>query len=101
MHVMLLHADPCLTLHISVGSWVPLQGILIEPGPGQYLKLANNRQNAACVNAAICSRHQTVHFAEGGAVGGVYEFMTPEFVASWHRDAKLENMANITCVPIR
>lgn len=49
-------------------------GVLIEASPNNAAKLTQNRPNDICVNAAVCQRSGIVHYVEGGAVGGIWEF---------------------------
>lgn len=59
------------------------RGLLIEPGE-RYRDLQKNRPNDTLVNAAVCATPRTVHFVEGGAVGGILEFMSADFKLKWH-----------------
>ena len=61
-------------------------GVLIEPGPVNFNELIKNRPKNILLNLAVCSSPKEVHFVENGAVGGVYEFMSPEFKAKWWPD---------------
>ena len=48
-------------------------GLLIEPNPEEYEKIAGVRPNAISVNAAICDRKQDVHFISRLSHDGVLE----------------------------
>lgn len=76
------------------------RGVLIEPNSHTYKSLILNRPRDVCVNAAICADSTEVHFIETEAVGGIYEFMTPSFIAQWHPDVKIVDLPAVTCLPL-
>jgi hypothetical protein len=58
------------------------RAIHIEANPHTYSDLVKNRPEALNINAALCREPQTVHLIyheEKKAVGGMWEFMSPEF----------------------
>lgn len=78
------------------------RGLLVEPSPENYSKLVKNRPNDINVNSAVCSNFSNVHFAgKGGAVSGIWEFMSEEFRQTWHKKAKLESLPVIPCIPLQ
>ena len=44
------------------------KGILIEPSPTNYKELVVNRAEDICINLAVCSQPQNVHFIDKGGV---------------------------------
>lgn len=76
------------------------RGLLIEGSPSQYRQLVRNRPFDLRVNAAVCAKRQAVHYVEGGAVGGIVEFMSESFKASWHKGLDLAKTQQITCLPL-
>lgn len=85
------------TLYFAQRGW---KGLLIEPNIHSYRSLVMNRPGDVCVNAAICSNSTQVHFVEAEVVGGVYEFMAPDFVAKWHPNVTVEDLPVIACTPL-
>ena len=55
-----------------------------------------------CVNAAICANSTQVEkgVAGGRAVGGIYEFMAPDFLAYWHPDTNVDELPVVSCEPL-
>jgi hypothetical protein len=80
--------------------------------------LAKNSPSAYCVSAAICEHAGVVHYVSGSRsyVSGIVEFMTPHFLKQFHHDVykasqngqdfsivnwnRLQNVVNVTCVPL-
>jgi hypothetical protein len=63
--------------------------ILIEANPLHRHFLRKRSPAAFSALAPICISRQVVHYARGlnsSYVGGILEFMTPEFVKKWHPD---------------
>lgn len=75
-------------------------GILIEASPSNAAKLARNRPNDICVNAAVCQTTGVVHYLEGGAVGGVWEFMADGFRNRWHEGKSILDSTEVPCAPL-
>ena len=82
------------------------RGLLIEPNPTSFAKLALNRPESINVNAAICSRLGQVHFVEHAhpAMGGVWEFISlknRQFNFPHITDENLAQLSTlIPCVPL-
>lgn len=85
------------TLYFAQRGW---KGLLIEPNTHSYRSLVMNRPDAICVNAAICENSTQVHFVEAEVVGGIFEFMAPNFVAEWHPNVSIEELPVIACVSL-
>ena len=75
-------------------------GVLIEASPINAAKLIENRPNDTCINAAVCQTRGTVHYLEGGAVGGIWEFMGGNFRNRWHKDKTLLDASKVPCAPL-
>ena len=60
--------------------------ILIEGDPAYKDKMKYLSPQAYSINAAICEHHTTVHFAHHAYVGGIVEFMAPEFLKQFFPD---------------
>jgi FkbM family methyltransferase len=77
-------------------------GVLIEPSPLQFDKLTRRRRRATiCVNAAICSEKRTVHWLDNpsmGVVSGIFEFMSPAFLGSFHQGAATAVKTPLQCM---
>jgi len=55
------------------------KAILIEASP-DALRIPRNRPDALSLHLAICNKKSIVHFVRRGAVGGILEFMTVQFL---------------------
>lgn len=84
------------------------RGLLIEASPASFAGLIHNRADNICMNAAVCDQFQTVHYALEGhppdgtrhpATGGILEFMSDEFLRSWHPKAKDYTAAEAPAIP--
>jgi FkbM family methyltransferase len=80
-------------------------GVLIEPSPPEYEKLKAARPNQLTVNSAVCDSPTMVHFIANKAVGGIYEFMEPEFVRRWHakyaqNPGLIDELPLVLCMPL-
>lgn len=91
-----LHWSNTMHFHRHQG-W---KGVLVEPSPEMYAGLKQNRPDDICVNLAVCSHEQTVHFVSNGdaAVGGIYEFMPPSFRKQWHPSVTAKDVARLPAV---
>jgi hypothetical protein len=58
--------------------------ILVEGNPAYRDALIKNSPLAFSVNAAICSNPSTIHYAQYDYVGGIVEFMSQPFLATFH-----------------
>ncbi len=72
---------------------------------GSYDCLVRNRKkDAICVNAAVCSSKQTVHFIDNSmqyATNGIYEFMPKEIVDMFHLGKlNLDKLPEVACLPM-
>lgn len=79
------------------------KGVNVEVDPISYERLVINRKDdIANVNAAVCSESQTIHFARGkhSAVGGIWEFATPEYRDRWWAGMTLEDTVPVMCAPL-
>lgn len=83
------------------------RGVLIEASPMSFAKLVQNRPHDICVNAAVCENSTEVHYCEGEEVGGIWEYMDPDFRQLWHPGASVEKnprtgspMPLIPCLPL-
>lgn len=85
------------TLFFSERGW---KGVLIEPDTQLYPSLTLNRPDDVCLHKAICANSTQVHFAEQGLTSGIYEFMSPEFIAQWHPTVKIEDLPVVHCAPL-
>lgn len=56
------------------------QRIIIEGSPKYRPDLPIKSPDALAVSSAICKAAQNVHFVEDSAVGGIIEFMTPDYL---------------------
>lgn len=83
------------------------KGVLVEPFPFNYKKLAENRPNElALVNAGVCKEKTTLHYFEGsnyvGATGAIWEFSSKSFRDKYWQGKSLEKDAvELTCVPLK
>ena len=75
-------------------------GILVEASPVNAAKLIKNRPNDICVNAAVCKMTGVVHYVEGGAVGGIWEFMAESFRNHWHKGKTILDTSEVPCAPL-
>ena len=89
--------------------------VLIEADIKNYDMMKNNRKDAININCALCDSRRTVHYLPAGTTGGIYEFMSKNFIMSWHQSlynesavdgrfssgsVELKDLINIECVPI-
>ena len=80
------------------------KGVNIEANPVSYEQLVINRKkDIANVHAAVCSDPQTVHFASGknSALGGIWEFATPEYRKNWWPGLTIEETLPVQCTPLQ
>lgn len=75
-------------------------GVLIEASPARFARLRIHRPGDVLVHAAICNAPVKVHFIDKEFVGGIYEFMNPEFIAFWHPDVNVEYLPTVQCSPL-
>lgn len=74
------------------------KGVLIELSPTNFKELQRYRTDEiAVVNAGICNMEQTLHFVDGGPVGGIWEFMTPTFRSIWWKNTTLADTQEFQC----
>lgn len=85
------------TLFFSERGW---KGVLIEPDTQLYPSLTVNRPDDVCVHTAICSNSTEVHFVEQGLTSGVFEFMSPGFIAQWHPTVNIDDLPVVQCAPL-
>lgn len=85
------------TLFFSERGW---KGVLIEPDTQLYPSLTSNRPDDTCLNRAICANSTQVHFVEQGLTSGIYEFMSPEFIAQWHPTVNIDDLPVVRCMPL-
>eukprot|EP01139_Manchomonas_bermudensis_P015158 Amastigsp_a509617_36.p1 type:complete len:314 gc:universal Amastigsp_a509617_36:1996-1055(-) len=82
------------------------RGVLIEADPVTAAALPHNRPQAHAVHAAVCSKSETVHWANFAdvppQVHGVWEFMSPSFRRGWYGPDRVccEGMTEVQCVPL-
>ena len=88
--------DNTLSFHIML-DWT---GVLIEPSPTRFQQLEENRPDDILIHAAVCASHGKVHFIDYEYVGGIYEFMNPEFREFWHPDVHIESLPTVECSPL-
>ena len=74
-------------------------GLLIEPNPTEFERIAANRPNCIRLQAAVCNETQTLHFVLTNDVGGIYEFMSKSFLAQWHPNINVKQLPPILCLP--
>ena len=80
------------------------KGINVEVDPVSYSLLAENRKNdIANVHAAVCSEEQLIHYAPGKfkAVGGIWEFSSPEQRERWWPEMTLEETTPVMCTKLQ
>ena len=58
--------------------------VLVEGNPKYRSNLVSQSANAISISAAICEKHQTVHFVDAEYVGGIAEFMSLTFLKDYH-----------------
>jgi len=75
-------------------------GVLIEASPTNAALLMGNRPNDTCINAAVCQMAGVVHYLEGGAVGGIWEFMPDSFRNYWHKGKTMSDSIEVPCAPL-
>ena len=75
-------------------------GVLIEASPINAAKLTKNRPNDICVNTAVCETSGIVHYLEGGAVGGIWEFMAETYRNRWHKGKSIADTTEVPCEPL-
>jgi hypothetical protein len=66
-----------MTADLELLDW---KRIIIEADPIHRNNMLKRSLNAFAVNAAVCRTERIVHYAHGGYVGGIVEFMSEEFV---------------------
>ena len=82
------------------------KGVLIEISPRNYAGLVVNRPNAIAVNAGLCTQRRTVHLIDTGhvAVGGIAEFMSPQFIRTHHKHldptGDFSTLPAVQCMPL-
>lgn len=81
------------------------KGVLVEGSPDLAERLKRNRPNELLtLNSAVCSKAQTVHYVStkngNSAVGGIYEFASPEFRNTWWQGIQIENTIEVPCHPL-
>ena len=79
------------------------KGVLSEPSPLKYAELVLNRPGDICINAAVCSKSQSVQFIDANEVGGIYEFMSPTSWQQWHpniKDEDIDQLPVVACHPL-
>jgi len=59
--------------------------ILVEGDPQYRVNLLAKSPEAYSVNAAICQRHTTIHYAKAEYIGGILEFMAHDFLKEYHK----------------
>lgn len=80
--------------------YLGFKGILIEPVKEFYDKLIKNRPNSICYNNVISSSEKDVEILVNGAVSGIKQNMTDDFINKWHskkniRKIKTKTLSNI------
>lgn len=85
--------DNTLAFHKILG-W---NGLLIEASPTMFKALQENRPDDMLVNAAVCNKPGDVHFIDQPYVGGIYEFMSPDFISFWHPSIDVNILPMIPC----
>lgn len=91
--------------------------ILIEGDPRYREELKRNSPLSYSVNAAICDKHQTVHFIPANYIGGIIEFMSTNFLKEYHHAiydqcvppgntsslhwSNIPQIIEITCLPLK
>jgi hypothetical protein len=89
-----------------INKHLDFKGLLVELTPDNYEKAKVNRPNElAVVHAAVCSKHQDIHWVGGvgkaGAVNGVWEFASETFRNKWWRGIKdPSGLPVIKCLPL-
>mmetsp|Transcript_27866 Transcript_27866/g.28127 ORF Transcript_27866/g.28127 Transcript_27866/m.28127 type:complete len:306 (+) Transcript_27866:39-956(+) len=80
----------------------------IEPDPKNYKRLIKNRPKAININAALCTEPRNLHFVNYGfgAVHGILEFMSDEFLKTNHPNIYqnhtiISNLPIIPCTPMK
>lgn len=58
--------------------------VIIEGDPIIASQSAQFRPNALSINAIVCDAFRLIHFSPMGAVGGIVETMSNEFISVWH-----------------
>ena len=78
------------------------RGVLIEANPTSFGSLKTNRPDNILVNAAICQKTQLVHYIDKGnpCCTGIFEFMSPSFVKTWHSNLDLSTTTVLNCHPL-
>jgi hypothetical protein len=72
--------------------------ILIEGNPSYRAKLLSESSDAFVALAAICSHQSKVHYAQKPYVGGILEFMAPDFFKGYHGDIYQAGGGNLQAV---
>ena len=79
----------------------------IEAHRVTYGKLRRNRPNAININCALCDVPKVLHYVQSklGSVAGIYEFMSPNFVKTWHPEiakgrVKIKDLPKVACFPV-
>ena len=85
------------TLFFSERGW---KGVLIEPDTQLYPSLTLNRPDDVCLHTAICANNTQVHFVEQGLTSGIFEFMSPDFIAQWHPTVTGDDLPVVHCMPL-
>lgn len=80
------------------------RGLLVELLPDKYQDLVQNRPNElAIVNAAVCDKHQTVHYYHNARlphVSGAWEFAADSFRQQWWKSVTIRQTTPIECSPL-
>ena len=78
------------------------RGLLVEANPALVPLATKNRPESTVVGAALCSSPRTVQWLQSGRpeVRGIFEFMSPAFLARWHRDPAARVLIDLPCVTL-
>ena len=89
--------------------------VLIEADIQNYDNMRINRKDAININCALCDSPRTLHYVTGGTTGGIYEFMSSNFLFGWHKSlwnehaddghylagsTELKDLTTVECVTI-
>jgi FkbM family methyltransferase len=76
--------------------YLGFSGVLIEPVKEFYDKLIKNRPNNICYNNAISSNKSDVDILVNGAVSGIKQHMTKDFIDGWHSKSDIRKVKTKT-----
>ncbi len=76
------------------------RAVHVEGAPDSFARLAANRPESLNIHTALCSRAEPLHYVNGGAVGGFWEFMSDNIKNAYHPKVNAATLPLVTCRPL-